>query len=73
MAERVEGIVKWFDSTRRFGFIEQENGPDVYVHSSALGEGVLNLETGDRVEFSIEQGPKGARAAEVVKLGSAAE
>jgi CspA family cold shock protein len=73
MAERFEGVVKKFWSDRGYGFIGQENGPDVYVHRSALGEDVYTLEIGDRVEFSIEQDPKGPRAAGVVKLSSAAE
>jgi CspA family cold shock protein len=73
MAERVEGVVNWFRPDIGYGFIEQENGPDVFVHRSALGEDVYTLEPGDRVEFSIEQDSKGSRAAEVDILSSAAE
>lgn len=70
MAERVQGTVKWFNGTKGFGFIEQENGgPDVFVHYSAIAEqGFRNLEEGQRVEFNIEQGPKGLQASMVVKL-----
>jgi CspA family cold shock protein len=69
MAERVEGVVKWFNSTKGYGFLQQEDGPDVFVHYSAITEeGFRNLEEGERVEFSIVEGPKGLQASEVVKL-----
>ncbi|MBN2472243.1 MAG: cold-shock protein [Anaerolineae bacterium] len=69
MAERVQGTVKWFNGTKGFGFIEQENGPDVFVHYSAIAEqGFRNLEEGQRVEFNVEQGPKGLQASMVVKI-----
>lgn len=70
MAERVQGTVKWFNGTKGFGFIEQENGgPDVFVHYSAIAEqGFRNLDEGQRVEFNIEEGPKGLQASMVVKL-----
>ncbi len=69
MTERVEGVVKWFNGSKGYGFVTQEDGPDVFVHFSAIvGEGFRNLEEGDRVEFTIEQGPKGLQASEVVKL-----
>ena len=67
MAERVIGTVKWFNGTKGYGFITQENGPDVFVHYSAIqSEGYRNLEEGQKVEFSIEQGPKGLQASQVV-------
>ena len=54
------GIVKWFNSNKGFGFIEQEDGPDVFVHYSGIdGGGYKTLEEGDRVAFDIEQGEKG--------------
>ncbi len=70
MADRVQGTVKWFNGTKGFGFIEQENGgPDVFVHYSAIvGQGFRNLEEGERVEFNVEQGPKGLQAAQVTRL-----
>ncbi|MFC1960772.1 cold-shock protein [Chloroflexota bacterium] len=69
MAERVQGTVKWFNGTKGFGFIEQESGPDVFVHYSAIdGGGFKNLEEGQRVEFTVEQGPKGLQASMVTKV-----
>lgn len=69
MAERVVGTVKWFNNSKGFGFLEQEDGPDVFVHYSSIqGEGYLSLEEGQRVEFSIEEGPKGPKAVDVVIL-----
>lgn len=64
-----EGTVKWFNDSKGFGFIEQEDGEDVFVHFSAVqGEGFKTLSEGDRVEFEIQQGPKGLQAANVVKV-----
>ncbi len=69
MSERLVGTVKWFNGRKGYGFIEREDGPDVFVHYTAIvGEGYRNLEEGQRVEFSIEQGPKGLQASEVVIL-----
>lgn len=61
-----QGTVKWFSNHKGFGFIEQEDGPDVFVHHTAIsGNGFKSLSEGDRVTFDIEQGPKGASAANV--------
>jgi CspA family cold shock protein len=69
MSERVIGTVKWFNSGKGYGFIEREGAPDVFVHYSAIAaEGFRTLEPGQQVEFTIEQGPKGPQAANVVVL-----
>ena len=71
MAERIQGVVKWFNGTKGYGFIQQPNGPDVFVHYSAIeGSGFRNLEEGEQVEFSIVEGPKGLQASEVRKVTS---
>ena len=60
------GIVKWFSSQKGYGFISQENGPDVFVHRNAIqGEGSKSLEENQKVEFDITEGPKGPQAANV--------
>ena len=67
MNERVTGTVKWFNSSKGYGFIEREGGPDVFVHFSAIEmDGYRALQEGQHVEFSIEQGPKGLQAAKVI-------
>jgi CspA family cold shock protein len=69
MSDRKVGTVKWFNGTKGYGFLSQEGGPDVFVHYSAIqGDGYRNLEEGQKVEFSIEKGPKGLQAANVVIL-----
>ena len=69
MSERVTGTVKWFNGSKGYGFISREGGEDVFVHYSAIqSEGFRNLEEGQRVEFTVEQGPKGLQAAQVVAL-----
>ncbi len=61
-----DGIVKWFNDNKGFGFIEQEDGDDVFVHYSAIeGSGFRSLKEGDRVTFDIEEGQKGPAAANV--------
>jgi len=64
-----QGTVKWFNDQKGYGFITPENGKDVFVHHSAIqGEGFKSLAEGQKVEFNIEQGPKGEQATNVVKI-----
>ena len=65
----VQGQVKWFNSSKGFTFIGREDGPDVFVHHSAIIQGYRTLQEGDRVEFEIVDGPKGPQAANVRKAG----
>ena len=71
MSERVTGTVKWFNAAKGFGFLSQTNGPDVFVHYSAIqSNGYRSLEEGQAVEFSVVNGPKGPAAADVVTVGA---
>jgi CspA family cold shock protein len=63
-----KGTVKWFNDSKGFGFLERENGEDVFVHFSAItGDGFKSLAEGDKVTFEVVKGPKGLQAANVVK------
>ncbi len=69
MSERIIGTVKWFNGSKGYGFLARESGADVFVHFSAIsGDGFKNLEEGQKVEFTVEKGPKGPQAANVVLL-----
>lgn len=69
MDDREIGIVKWFNAAKGYGFISREGADDVFVHYSAIqAEGFKKLDEGQRVEFSVEQGPKGLQAANVVPV-----
>ncbi|NIM95243.1 MAG: cold shock domain-containing protein [Anaerolineales bacterium] len=69
MSEREQGTVKWFNSGKGYGFIEREEGADVFVHYTAIaGDGFRSLEEGQQVEFSVEQGQKGPQAVDVVVI-----
>jgi CspA family cold shock protein len=64
----MQGVVKWFNDAKGFGFIQQENGPDVFVHFSAIqADGFKSLAENDRVEFEVTDGPKGPQATNVTK------
>ena len=61
-----QGTVKWFSDSKGFGFIQREDGPDVFVHHSAIvGSGFRSLKEGEAVEFEVTQGPKGPQASNV--------
>lgn len=63
------GTVKWFNGSKGFGFISREDGDDVFVHYNAIqGTGFKTLDEGDKVEFEIEEGPKGLQAKTVTKI-----
>ncbi len=65
---RLKGTVKWFNNAKGFGFIGREDGPDVFVHYSAIqSEGYKSLQEGDSVEFEIVEGQKGPQAGNVIK------
>jgi cold shock protein len=65
----VKGTVKWFNETKGFGFIEQQNGPDVFAHFSAIsGSGFKTLQEGQQVEFTVTDGKKGPQAENIVAL-----
>jgi CspA family cold shock protein len=69
VSERETGTVKWFNRSKGYGFIERENGPDVFVHYSSIrGEGFRNLNEGEKVEFNVEANARGPQAADVVSL-----
>ncbi len=66
MSERTQGTVKWFNSSKGYGFISQENGEDVFVHfQSIIGDGYKTLNENDKVEFTVTDGQKGPQASEV--------
>ncbi len=70
MSERITGTVKWFNEAKGYGFIAREEGDDVFVHYSSIrGSGFRNLEEGQRVEFTVEQGRKGLQATDVAIQG----
>ena len=69
MSEVMNGTVKWFNDDKGFGFIEQQSGPDVFVHFSAInGTGRKTLHDGDQVSFEITDGQKGPQASNVTKI-----
>lgn len=69
MSDRVTGTVKWFNESKGFGFIQQDSGPDVFVHFSAIsGDGFKTLAENQQVEFTITSGQKGPQAENVIAL-----
>lgn len=66
----VQGIVKWFNAEKGFGFISQESGPDVFAHFSEIqSNGFKSLEDGQKVNFEVEQGQRGLQATNITKIG----
>lgn len=69
MAERETGSVKWFNSTKGYGFIERDSGGDIFVHFTNIrGEGYRTLGEGDKVEFAVAEGEKGLQAQDVISV-----
>ncbi len=69
MSDRIQGTVKWFNATKGYGFIAREGDADVFVHHSSIqSEGYRTLEEGQQVEFTVENGPKGPQATNVVAV-----
>ncbi len=69
MSQKIRGVVKWFSPEKGYGFITQEEGPDVFVHYSAIqSAGYRKLVEGETVEFEITEGPKGKQASDVVPV-----
>lgn len=66
---RIKGTVKWFNNSKGYGFLGRDDGPDVFIHFSAIqSEGYKSLQEGDQVEFEIIEGQKGPQAANVTKV-----
>ncbi|NMB61119.1 MAG: cold shock domain-containing protein [Chloroflexi bacterium] len=69
MSEKEQGVVKWFNGSKGYGFIQRAEGEDIFVHFNAIvGDGYRNLEEGQRVEFTVAKGQKGLQAENVVVL-----
>jgi CspA family cold shock protein len=68
MSQSIKGVVKWFNETKGFGFIQQESGPDVFAHINSISMSPKILHEGQKVEFTITQGPKGPQAESIVAL-----
>jgi CspA family cold shock protein len=69
MSERIIGTVKWFNAAKGYGFLAQEGGSDIFVHYSAIEmDGYRTLKEGQKVEFSVEKGPKGLQAVNVTAV-----